>query len=103
VLAEHEEARKRAEEVMRKYDLDTVLDALRRRAAKLDEECEAMDEKLQSGKMTADEFCKEYPALRQRYHEDALKAAIVQPALESRRGGGPPPPPPPPPPPHYPR
>ena len=94
----YEAARKKADAIMGKYNLGDALARLKERAQDAEEKAEVLSEDLVAGKIEPKDFLAKYVPLRQAYHEDTVRAEIVEPALASRRpGGGPPQPPPPPP------
>ena len=84
--------------MMGKYNLGDALARLKERARDAEEKAESLSEDLVAGRIEPKDFLAKYVPLRQAYHEDTVRAEIVEPALASRRpGGGPPQPPPPPP------
>ena len=99
----YEAVKKRADALVGKYDANAALARLKARCERLNEECEEMDEAFLEGKVTAEEFLERYVKKREKYHQDAIRASIVEQNLPSAtRGGGmgtggqraPPPPPP---------
>ena len=95
---EYEAARKKADAVTGKFNLDEALARLKTRARETDQETEKLGEDLVAGKIQPREFIDKYVPMRRLYHMDTVRAEIVEPALASRRpNGGPPQPPPPPP------
>ena len=98
VKDEYEAARKKADAVTGKFNLDEALARLKTRARETDQETEKLGEDLVAGKIQPREFIDKYVPMRRLYHMDTVRAEIVEPALASRRpNGGPPQPPPPPP------
>ena len=74
--------------MMGKYNLGDALARLKERARDAEEKAESLSEDLVAGRIEPKDFLAKYVPLRQAYHEDTVRAEIVEPALASRRPGG---------------
>ena len=81
----YEAARKKADAVTGKFNLDEALARLKTRARETDQETEKLGEDLVAGKIQPREFIDKYVPMRRLYHMDTVRAEIVEPALASRR------------------
>lgn len=92
----YERVKKRTEVLAETHDIGVALRVLKERAMASDRQSEDVHEKWLAGdKKGVDAFVSEFRALREKYHEDTIKASIVEPSLGNGPGGGNPPPPPP--------
>ena len=80
------------------HDVGRALRSLQERAHTGDAKSEEVHEKWLDGELKdVDAFVDEFRRLREKHHEDTVKASIVEPVLLGAGGGarrGPPPPPP---------
>ena len=93
----YEDVKKRTETLASTRDVHSALQLLKERALERDQKSESVNEKWLDGETkNLDAFVAEFRVLREKFHEDTIKASIVEPSLVAGSGGGtraPPPPP----------
>ena len=98
VAEAYAEAKAKTDALVGEHDVGRALRSLQERARASDAKSEEVNEKWLDGEIKdVDAFVDAFRRLREKHHEDAIKASIVEPALASAGGGarGAPPPPPP--------
>lgn len=86
VRERYEAVKARAEELRSRYDLHTVLAGLKDRAAEADAAAERLSEEMVEGKVPVDAFVENYKKLREAFHRDATKVAVVEPHVRQHQG-----------------
>ena len=93
-------AKAKTDALVGEHDVGSALRSLQERARASDAKSEEVHEKWLGGEIKdVDAFVEEFRRLREKHHEDAVKASIVEPVLSGAGAGagarGAPPPPPP--------
>lgn len=93
-------AKAKTDALVGEHDVGSALRSLQERARASDAKSEEVHEKWLGGEIkNVDAFVEEFRCLREKHHEDAVKASIVEPVLSGAAAGagarGAPPPPPP--------
>ena len=75
----------RADALLARRNLRSVLEGLKERAAAADAASEELSEEMLEGKLDMDTFVERYRKSREGYHRDAVKASVVEPHLQQQQ------------------